>query len=162
MCFGVGMAKEGPGEGVGRPLRASPPPAVLDIVFVHGRGGDQFETWRSSEEESLLEWLDTDFPTCRIFTVGYDSTKFASVLSGDGASIQDLALIMADGLASREERAPHTLLVAHSLGGLIVKQMLRRCSESLSPDFIEIGRSVTVVAFLATPPQGEQAAKTLA
>src|SRR3546814_12121987 len=67
---------------------------------------------------------------------------------------------MADGLASREERAPHTLLVAHSLGGLIVKQMLRRCSESLSPDFIEIGRSATGVAFLATPHQGAQAAKT--
>src|SRR3546814_14836480 len=39
--------------------------------------------------------------------------------------------------------------------------MLRRCSESLSPDFIEIGRSVTGVAFLATPHQGAQAAKTL-
>lgn len=155
------MSNEGPVEVFARPRLTSPPPAVLDIVFVHGLGGDQFETWRSSEEESWLEWLATDFPTCRIFTVGYDSTKLASVLSGDGASIQDLALIMADGLASREESAPHTLLVAHSLGGLIVKQMLRRCSESLSPDFIEIGRSVTGVAFLATPHQGAQAAKTL-
>src|SRR3546814_20357116 len=68
---------------------------------------------------------------------------------------------MADGLASREERAPHTLLVAHSLGGLIVKQMLRRCPESLSPAFIAIGSSVTGFAFLATPHQGAQAAKTL-
>lgn len=155
------MSNEGPVEVFARPQLTSPPPAVLDIVFVHGLGGDQFETWRSSEEESWLEWLATDFPACRIFTVGYDSAKFASILSGDGASIQDLALIMADGLASREERAPHTLLVAHSLGGLIVKQMLRRCAESLSPDFIEIGRSVTGVAFLATPHQGAQAAKTL-
>src|SRR3546814_2780755 len=84
ICFGVGMSNEGPVEVFARPRLTSPPPAVLDIVFVHGLGGDQFETWRSSEEESLLEWLATDFPTCRIFTVGYDSTKFASVLSGDG------------------------------------------------------------------------------
>lgn len=155
------MSNEGPVEVFARLQSTPPPPAVLDIVFVHGLGGDQFETWRSADEESWLEWLATDFPACRIFTVGYDSAKLASGLSGDGASIQDLALIMADGLASRESRAPHTLLVAHSLGGLIVKQMIRRCADSLSPDFIEIGRSVTGVAFLATPHHGAQAAKTL-
>src|SRR3546814_14900895 len=81
------MSNEGPVEVFARPRLTSPPPAVLDIVFVHGLGGDQFETWRSSEEESWLEWLATDFPTCRIFTVGYDSTQLASVLFGDRKSV---------------------------------------------------------------------------
>jgi|GEM_PF-674281 hypothetical protein len=155
------MSNEGPVEVFAQPPLTSRPPAVLDIVFVHGLGGHQFETWRSSKKESWLEWLAADFPNCRIFTVGYDSAKLAGILSGDGASIQDLALIMADGLASRDQRAPHMLLVAHSLGGLIVKQMLRRCAESLNSDFIEIGRSVAGVAFLATPHQGAQMAATL-
>src|SRR3546814_20041188 len=136
------MSNEGPVEVFARPRLTSPPPAVLDIVFVHGLGGDQFETWRSSEEESWLEWLATDFPTCRIFTVGYDSTKFASVLSGDGASIKDLALIMAHGLASRAEGAPHTLLVAHSLGCLIVKQTLRLFIGALRPDSIKLSEQL--------------------
>ena len=155
------MSNEGLAQVLALPQLASQPPAILDIVFVHGLGGDKFETWRSSNDESWLQWLATDFPNCRVFTVGYDSAKLAGILSGDGASIQDLALIVADGLASREERAPHMLLVAHSLGGLIVKQMLRRCAESLSPDFIEIGRSVVGVAFLGTPHQGAQMAATL-
>ena len=57
--------------------------------------------------------------------------------------------------------APHMLLVAHSLGGLIVKQMLRRCSDSVNADFNALGRSVLGVAFLGTPHQGAHAATAL-
>jgi protein SERAC1 len=155
------MSSEGPTQIFAEPRPDSPPAAVLDIIFVHGLGGDRIETWQKSKDAFWPRWLAEQFPTCRVYVVGYDSNKFAGFLAGEGASIQDLALAMADGIASREESAQHTLLVAHSLGGLIVKQMLRRCVESLNPDFNAISRSVVGVAFLSTPHQGAQAATSL-
>lgn len=140
---------------------ASAPDAVLDIIFIHGLGGDRHGTWQKSEETFWPRWLTEKFPECRVYTYGYDSEKFAGVLTGEGASIQDLALAMADGIASRESRADHLLLVAHSLGGLIVKQMIRRCAESEDVDFKTIGRSIAGLGFLATPHQGSHAAKSL-
>ena len=155
------MSSEGPTQIFAEPRPASPPAAVLDIIFVHGLGGDRIETWANAKDGFWPRWLAEQFPNCRVYVVGYDSNKFAGFLQGEGASIQDLALAMADGIASREEGAPHALLVAHSLGGLIVKQMLRRCVQSLNADFNAIGRSVVGVAFLGTPHLGAQAATAL-
>jgi pimeloyl-ACP methyl ester carboxylesterase len=155
------MSSEGPTQIFPEPRPELPPAAVLDIFFVHGLGGDRLETWQKTRDAFWPRWLVEEFPTCRVYMIGYDSNKFAGFLSGEGASIQDLALAMADQIASREEGAPHALLVAHSLGGLIVKQMLRRCTDSMNPDFNGVGRSVTGVVFLGTPHQGAHAATTL-
>src|SRR3546814_16531453 len=99
------MSNEGPVEVFARPRLTSPPPAVLDIVFVHGLGGDQFETCRSSEEESCLEWIATDFPTGRTLPDGLDSNKFASGLFGDGASHQESEIITTDRCERHKEWA---------------------------------------------------------
>lgn len=154
------MSNEGPTRIYPEPRPESPTQAVLDIIFIHGLGGDRVETWQA-KEAFWPRWLAEEFPTCRIYVIGYDSQIFAGFLAGEGASIQDLALAMLDGIASREQCAPHILLVAHSLGGLIVKQMLRRCVESANPGYNAIGHSVQGVAFLATPHQGAHAATSL-
>jgi hypothetical protein len=96
-----------------------------------------------------------------VFSFGFDSNKLAGFLTGEGASLHDLASTLADALVSREESAPRTLFICHSLGGLIVKQMLRRCSESVNPDYKELGRSIVGVAFLGTPHQGASLASVL-
>ena len=155
------MSSDGPTQIFADPYPESPPAAVLDIIFVHGLGGDRIETWQKTKDAFWPRWLAEQFPSCRIYMIGYDSNKFAGFLAGEGASIQDLALAMADQIASREGGAPHALLVAHSLGGLIIKQMLRRFAESANPDFNSIGRSVAGVAFLGTPHQGAHAATAL-
>lgn len=128
--------------------------AILDIVFVHGLSGDRFETWRGSEECFWLEWLADHFAYCNIYTAGYDTELFYNRLTGPGASVQDLATVLADGIASRSNPAPNLLLVTHSLGGLIVKQMVRKCSDSADPAFNKLARSVKGVVFFATPHQG--------
>lgn len=155
------MSSDEPTQIFPEPRPASPPAAVLDIIFVHGLGGDRLGSWQKTKDSFWPRWLAEQFPTCRIYTIGYDSNKFAGILAGEGASIQDLALAMADQIASREECAPHALLVAHSLGGLVVKQMLRRCTDSANPDFNSIARSVVGVVFLGTPHQGAHAATAL-
>lgn len=155
------MSSEGLSQVFAEPRPQSAPAADLDIFFVHGLGGDRFETWQQSQDTFWPRWLAEQFPNCRVYVVGYDSNKLAGILSGEGASIQDLALSMLDQISSREESASHSLLVAHSLGGLIVKQMLRRCADSANTDFNAIGRSVSGVAFLGTPHQGSQIATSL-
>lgn len=155
------MSVEGLSQVFSDPRPQTPPVAALDIFFVHGLGGDSIGTWQRDDETFWPRWLTEQFPNCRVYVLSYDSNKLAGFLSGEGASIHDLALAMLDQIVSREESAPHVLFVAHSLGGLIVKQVLRRCVDSANIDYNAIGRSVAGVAFLGTPHQGSQFSMSL-
>lgn len=128
--------------------------SVLDIIFVHGLSGDRFKTWYETEECFWLKWLADEFPNCNVYSAGYDTDVFYNRLTGPGASFQDLATMLADGIASRTHPASRIMLVTHSLGGLIVKQMVRKCSDSVDPAFTKIARSVNGVVFFGTPHQG--------
>lgn len=135
--------------------------AAADIVFVHGLTGDRYESWADGPETFWPGWLAQQFPTCNIYTAGYDTELFYKALTGPGASIQDLGAILADSLVSRPCAAPVLILVTHSLGGLVVKQMIRKCCDSADSSFNEIARSVRGIAFLGTPHQGAQLAQAL-
>lgn len=142
-------------------VSASAGSPALDIVFVHGLGGDQLSTWQIEPKTFWPKWLAAKFSNCRVFCFGFDSTKLAGALTGEGASFQDMATTLADALISREESAPRTLFISHSLGGLIVKQMLRRCAESANSEYRELGRSIVGLAFLGTPHQGSSLASAV-
>ncbi len=126
----------------------------LDIVFVHGLGGDRLESWKAPPDAFWPKWLAAKFGSCRVYCFGYNSSKLAGFLTGEGASLQDIASVFMDSMLSRDVIAPSTLFICHSLGGLVVKQMLRRCAESVDSDYRELGRSVAGVAFLGTPHTG--------
>lgn len=133
----------------------------LDIIFLHGLAGDRFSTWTNAAEELWPRLIADTFTTCRVYTCGFKSSRTAGLKAGEGTSIMDLGSLVADGLICRELLAPKTLFICHSLGGLVVKQMLRKCSDSADSDFNELGRSCVGVAFLATPHQGSKFASTL-
>jgi hypothetical protein len=109
--------------------------AELDIVFVHGLGGDPFLTWSVSHDRADYWplWIAKDIRAANIWAAGYDSGLFASALAGSGASIGDHASSLIDLVVSRLT-AKRLVFVAHSLGGLIVKQILRKCSDSSNAD----------------------------
>ncbi len=48
-------------------------PAVLvDVVFVHGLGGDDSSTWTpAGTTESWLSWLDQDIPEIAVWALRY-------------------------------------------------------------------------------------------
>lgn len=133
----------------------------LDIFFLHGLAGDRFSTWTNAAGELWLQWIADTFTTCRVHTCGFKSSRTAGIKAGEGTSIMDLGTLVADGLICRETPATKTLFICHSLGGLVVKQMLRKCSDSADRDFNELGRSCVGIAFLATPHQGSKLATTL-
>jgi pimeloyl-ACP methyl ester carboxylesterase len=134
--------------------------SVLDIVFVHGLGGDRMTTWGEGDK-FWPTWLAEDFPDCAIYAAGFDSRKLAGRLTGDGASIRDIASGLAAGLLIRPVRAPRMILITHSLGGLVVKQMLRMYADSQNPKHRELAASVCGVVFLATPHQGARLASVM-
>lgn len=127
---------------------------ILDIVFVHGLGGDALDSWAAPPDAFWPRWLAAKFEKCRVYSFGYSSSKLAGFLTGEGASLQDIASVLMDAMLSRDVVAPVTLFICHSLGGLVVKQTLRRCAESADSDYRDLGRSVAGVAFLGTPHTG--------
>lgn len=80
---------------------------------------------------------------------------------GSGPTIIDRATMLLDRLMSRAVSAPAVIFVAHSLGGLIVKQMLRRCQDSAFPAHKMFLSGVRGVVFLGTPHQGAHAAASI-
>tara|TARA_R110002074_G_C12548406_1_gene666351 strand:+ start:219 stop:1439 length:1221 start_codon:yes stop_codon:yes gene_type:complete len=135
--------------------------ALLDVVFVHGLTGNHNDTWTHKSGSFWPRWLAEDFQTINVYSAGYDSSIFASLSKGDGASLVDRATMLLDRLASR--KAPNTpiLFVTHSLGGLVVKQMLRRSQDASSHRRSRLCENVKGVVFLATPHQGTHLAKSL-
>jgi len=139
--------------------RADPTPDVaFDIVFVHGLGGDLYDTWTHENGAFWPKWLATRFGATNVYTAGYDSGIFTSFLNGDGASLADRATTLLDRLASRPSSGRPLVFITHSLGGLVVKQLLRKADGAAKARYRSIGENTLGVIFIATPHQGATAA----
>ncbi|KAF4944299.1 hypothetical protein FGADI_12783 [Fusarium gaditjirri] len=102
-----------------------------------------------------IDLLSKDFPDSRILVFGYDSkiTKYsAGAVSENSVFSHAKDLLFALAL----ERPLHRPLicVAHSLGGIIFKEMLSRSSSSTRCEHQNILESVEAVIFLGTPHRG--------
>jgi len=135
--------------------------ALFDVVFVHGLTGDSEATWRHENGEFWPSWLAHDFPQINVYTVGYPSALTASVGKGAGASLADRGTILLDRLVSRPSSNLPIVFITHSLGGLVVKQALRKSQDASAERRRRVGKSVLGVVFIATPHAGAQIAKTV-
>ncbi|KAK8067630.1 hypothetical protein PG996_006742 [Apiospora saccharicola] len=134
----------------------------IDIVFVHGLRGSRLGTWSSPSgfcwPRDLLAQED-DFKTSRIIAWGYDSrvAEVTRYVSQEGLSsfAKDL---LADLASLRVGVSRPIVFVAHSLGGLVVKDALIAADNYRShgrfPDQAEIYSSTKGVIFFGTPHRG--------
>jgi hypothetical protein len=127
-----------------------------DIVFVHGLGGNALSTWhpdkRSDDRDSWLFWLGQDLPDVGIWSLGYEAEPFA--WKGTAMPLADratntLAVLDADGVGERP-----LIFIAHSLGGLLVKQMLRHASDFGDSRWKQALGNTRGIIFLSTPHSG--------
>jgi tetratricopeptide (TPR) repeat protein len=128
-----------------------------DVLFVHGMGGDPFGTWTVAQTGIHWgTWLAESRPDLRFWSLGYPSSP--SLWAGRAMPLQDrainlLALLKADGIGKNP-----ICFITHSLGGLLVKQMLREAVTSGTDEYKNLGEATRGVVFLATPHTGSDLA----
>lgn len=144
----------------------------LDVVFVHGLGGDPIETWRSGTDEntSWPHWLALEFgEKIGVWSLGYAAapSKWQGIPFFGG---KDPDAGAAMSLPRRSENALDRLVgagigqrplcfITHSLGGLLVKSILRRSADSqFAPERLQVVEQCRGVLFLATPHHGSRLA----
>ena len=128
------------------------------VLFVHGLAGHIEATWttESSSSQALWpHWLEQDIPSIKIWLVGFPAAM--THWGGYGISIPDRAdSILARLLAESHLATGNVIFVAHSLGGLVVEQVLRTAERQAQDD--ERAKDflcrVRRVAFLGTPHKG--------
>ncbi|MCR9115746.1 MAG: hypothetical protein NXI22_02215 [bacterium] len=126
-----------------------------DIVFVHGLDGDKRDTWQDGEYNDSF-WpllLSNDLPTCGVWSFGYDA-RSSEWIHGSTMPIVDRANNFAAFLRSEGLGKKPIFFVTHSLGGLIVKQVLRSLYDKDRRD--PIVAQTRRVFFFATPHAGSK------
>jgi hypothetical protein len=111
--------------------------------------------------------LPQDFPKCRVLTYGYDSLVSRGLKgAANQATILDHARELLDGLEEERRQAlgRPLIFIAHSLGGLLLKAVLRQASETdaTTPDgrvIHDVSESTIGTIFLGTPHRGSDYAQ---
>jgi hypothetical protein len=153
----------------------------LDVVFVHGLGGDPFSTWRHGEDESTSwpHWLAEEYgERIAVWSFGYPASK--SMIprwkefikksigrpydedAGYSMPLPDRARNALNVMVRRGIGQRPCVFIVHSLGGLLVKYLLNLSHEEdqASKEHALIGNCKAVM-FLATPHQGSDLASLL-
>jgi hypothetical protein len=144
----------------------------LDVVFVHGLGGDPIATWRSGTDEntSWPNWLALEFGTqIGVWSLGYAAapSKWQGIPffggkdpdAGAAMSLPRRAENALDRLVSAGIGQRPVCFITHSLGGLLVKSILRRSADSqFAPERLQVVEQCHGVLFLATPHHGSRLA----
>ena len=127
---------------------------VVDVVFVHGLTGDKLETWSSDGSDGFWPaWLSQEVEGVSVYSVGYP----ASLMKKIGKKEMDLferAGNVLERLVGYGVGERPIVFVAHSLGGILVKLILRKTSDAEDEDWQRVSESTKLVFFLATPHIG--------
>lgn len=131
------------------------------VIFVHGLGGGPRDTWRrpSDPDSFWPPWLAEDIPRLAVYSVDYEAP--ISRWRGTAMHLIDQATNVLERLLVEPDLQEDPLiLIGHSLGGLLIKQLLRT-AERESHTRVEAAnliQRVKKVAFLATPHTGSDLA----
>lgn len=131
------------------------------VIFVHGVRGHPYKSWESenSDGTSWPFWLAEDIKGLSVFSLSYNATltnwRGSSIPFIDEASIA-LRVIMNDEEFNQDDlNACPVAFICHSLGGLLVKQMIvSACKNSDSDIYSSFCNRIKRVVFIATPHKG--------
>ena len=135
-------------------------------VAISGLASHPFGSWKFREPGSNFMWLrdqlPRDVPKLRSFIYGYDTKLFKS------RSFQDLNDIARSFIASLKELrrslspAKPLFILAHSLGGIVVKRALVVLAHDGSDEEKMVLRSVKGLVFFGVPHRGMEISHFLA
>ena len=126
------------------------------VLFIHGLGGDAETTWQSNNSKKIFwpKWLSEDLEGICIWSIGYEARMFSVRDSGMG--LLDRAQNILETLLTEKSLSNgEIIMIGHSLGGLIIKQMLRMANDQSSrEEAVELVNRVSGIAFLGSPHTG--------
>ncbi|KAF7136982.1 hypothetical protein CNMCM5793_006733 [Aspergillus hiratsukae] len=118
---------------------------ATDIADVNMQTGDVF--WPQ-------DLLPHDCGRARVLTWGYESHVTKGYESANKNNVFAHAKNLLATLKRERTEGRPIIFVAHSLGGILVKEVLRRSNESTQDIVGDIVRSTSAVIFLGTPHRG--------
>jgi pimeloyl-ACP methyl ester carboxylesterase len=130
-----------------------------DVVLVHGLNGDARATWQPDGQPGRFwpSWLCEDIPDIGVWSVGYEASSFG--WNGSTMPLADRAvnaLVMLDTHDIGKEKP--VIFITHSLGGLLVKEMLRKATDGSVSEGAKLAQNTCGVVFLSTPHSGSDLA----
>ena len=133
---------------------------ILDVIFIHGIGGDKTLTWHPEEKSNcyLPQWLSDDFNNISIWTLGYPANITNWNRDRTYMSLPDRARNVLEYLVNMGIGEKPMIFIVHSLGGLLLKQMLRHSKELKNENWLKFSENTKDVIFIATPHQGSSLA----
>jgi len=139
-------------------------PTSIDVVFVHGLWGNAEKSWEFVDTQSGSDYkqfwpkdLADDCSSAIVWSVGYDSSP--TKWTGHNMPLLDRANSLLDLLDANEIGSRPIVFIAHSLGGLLVKAMLRASADTpASQDKAALHRNTKGVVFFSTPHTGSSLA----
>ena len=132
-----------------------------DVVFAHGLGGDWWSTWAAEENQKETfwpRWLADQLPQANVWSLEYGAHP--SEWRGAGMSVIEHADNVLELLLTKRLGFRPLIFVAHSLGGLLVKNLLRASREAPDEEARRIAAATRGVTFFATPNSGALIAST--
>ncbi|KAJ8541071.1 hypothetical protein K7X08_001887 [Anisodus acutangulus] len=147
---------------------------LVDVVFIHGLRGGPFKTWRLSDDKSSTksglvekidveagregtfwpgEWLPSDFPHARLFSVKYKTNL--TQWSGASLPLQEVSAMLLEKLVDAGIGNRPVVFISHSMGGLVVKQMLYQARAEKKDDLV---KNTIGVVFYSCPHFGSKLA----
>ncbi|KAK5202612.1 hypothetical protein LTR41_011644 [Exophiala xenobiotica] len=129
------------------------------IVAVHGLGGDAIDTWTDPKSKAfwLKDFLPQQVHDARIMTSGYNAH---AAFGQSTAEVIDHAKSLLASLVDKREESKEIhrplIFIAHSLGGIVVKQALFQARQESR--YQSIKDATIGLIFLGTPHRGSDKA----
>jgi pimeloyl-ACP methyl ester carboxylesterase len=137
--------------------------AIADVVFVHGLAGGSHSTWRNENGFFWPSILGNLHPECRIWSAGYNA-GMSHWFGAAGMPLQDQAQNLQLRLLARDLGRLPIVFIVHSMGGLLVKELIVRSQVRDRPEAKSLVAAIRGIVFCGTPHRGAgmaSAAKTL-
>lgn len=99
---------------------------IHSIVIIHGLNGDATKSWTNPDTDAFWpkDFLPYDIPEARIMTFGYNANvAFGNTTADIVDHAKDLLGSLIDKREEKDERPRPIVFIAHSLGGIVVKQV---------------------------------------
>ncbi|MDJ1138811.1 HD domain-containing protein [Marinicella marina] len=133
-----------------------------NVVFIHGLDGHHVNTWKNnpSDQSMWFDWLIDDFKNLGVWSVSYNS-KSSRWFGNEPMPLNERAINISEWMNNNNIYDKPFILICHSLGGLIAKELLRMANDGRlsNPKIIS---SLKGIIFLATPHLGSGVADLVA